>query len=59
MRFRRIHAGIIEPGISVLVFSVRDSCLRGQAWNVTKGVEKLFESKNIDEQVKLAERYQG
>lgn len=55
-----VHAGIIEPGhfrFSVLGEEILS--FEARFGYVHKGVEKLFESKDIDEQIRLAERVSG
>jgi Ni,Fe-hydrogenase III large subunit/Ni,Fe-hydrogenase III component G len=55
-----VHAGIIEPGhFRFSVLGEEILAFEAKLGYVHKGVEKLFESKNIDEQVKLAERISG
>ncbi len=55
-----VHAGIIEPGyfrFSVLGEEILS--FEARLGYVHKGIEKLFESKAIDDQIRLAERVSG
>ena len=55
-----VHAGIIEPGyfhFSVLGEEILS--FEAKLGYVHKGIEKLFESKGIDDQIRLAERVSG
>ena len=55
-----VHAGIIEPGhFRFSVLGEEIIAFEAKLGYVHKGVEKLFEVKNTDEQVKLAERISG
>ncbi len=55
-----VHAGIIEPGhFRFSVLGEEILAFEAKLGYVHKGVEKLFESKSIDDQVKLAERVSG
>jgi Ni,Fe-hydrogenase III large subunit/Ni,Fe-hydrogenase III component G len=55
-----VHAGIIEPGhFRFSVLGEEILAFEAKLGYVHKGVEKLFESKKIDDQVRLAERVSG
>ena len=55
-----VHAGLIEPGhfrFSVVGETILN--LKARLWYVHKGIEKLFESRDIRSGVELAERISG
>jgi Ni,Fe-hydrogenase III large subunit/Ni,Fe-hydrogenase III component G len=55
-----VHAGLIEPG-HFRFFVVGETILRMKArlWYVHKGIERLMESKSIDEGMVIAQRISG
>jgi Ni,Fe-hydrogenase III large subunit/Ni,Fe-hydrogenase III component G len=55
-----VHAGIIEPGhfrFSVVGETILN--MKARLWFVHKGIERLFQGRNIDAGVELAERISG
>ena len=55
-----VHAGIIEPGhFRFWVVGETIIKMKARLWFTHKGVEKLFEGRDVDEAVPLAERISG